>query len=166
MKKNKKGFTLAELLIVVAIIAVLVAISIPIFTSQLKKARVAVNQANARAGEAAAYAAYLEDPSYDIIAYDIRSGRVAKSKSTSTDIAGELNISAYNSNANVVSNDNDISSWNVNTALTENTAYKFGDYYFYRYIYTFNDDGSIKQIQANDNYKKEATDPYGLGSRH
>ena len=83
MKQNKKGFTLAELLIVVAIIAVLVAISMPIFTAQLRKARVAVNQANARAGEAAAYAAYLEDPSYDIIAYDIRSGRVKKSKSTS-----------------------------------------------------------------------------------
>ena len=30
MKENKKGFTLAELLIVVAIIAVLVAISIPL----------------------------------------------------------------------------------------------------------------------------------------
>ncbi|MFR7953894.1 MAG: type IV pilin protein [Ruminococcus sp.] len=39
-KENKKGFTLAELLIVVAIIAVLVAISIPIFNSQLEKSRV------------------------------------------------------------------------------------------------------------------------------
>ena len=38
MKKKRKGFTLAELLIVVAIIAVLVAIGIPIFTSQLEKA--------------------------------------------------------------------------------------------------------------------------------
>ena len=33
MNKNKKGFTLAELLLVVAIIGVLVAISIPIFTT-------------------------------------------------------------------------------------------------------------------------------------
>ena len=39
MKKKRKGFTLAELLIVVAIIAVLVAIGIPIFTSQLEKSR-------------------------------------------------------------------------------------------------------------------------------
>ena len=38
MNKNKnKGFTLAELLIVVAIIGVLVAISIPIFSKQLEK---------------------------------------------------------------------------------------------------------------------------------
>lgn len=49
MKKSSKGFTLAELLIVVTIIAVLVAISIPVFTSQLHKARVAADWANVRA---------------------------------------------------------------------------------------------------------------------
>lgn len=48
LTKNKKGFTLAELLIVVAIIGVLVAISIPIFTSQLEKSREAVDMANLR----------------------------------------------------------------------------------------------------------------------
>ena len=60
-KSGKKGFTLAELLIVVAIIGVLVGISIPIFTTQLQKSRVATNQANARAAKAAAVAAYLND---------------------------------------------------------------------------------------------------------
>ena len=47
-KSKNKGFTLAELLIVVAIIGVLVAISIPIFTSQLEKAREATDAANIR----------------------------------------------------------------------------------------------------------------------
>ena len=47
--RNRKGFTLAELLIVVAIIAVLVAISIPIFTGQMEKAREAADAANIRA---------------------------------------------------------------------------------------------------------------------
>ena len=46
--KRNKGFTLAELLIVVAIIAVLVAISIPIFKNQLEKARRAVDLQTAR----------------------------------------------------------------------------------------------------------------------
>ncbi|MGN0362690.1 MAG: type IV pilin protein [Bilifractor sp.] len=61
LKKNKKGFTLAELLIVVAIIGVLVAISIPIFTAQLEKAREATDLANLRAAKAAAVSAYLSD---------------------------------------------------------------------------------------------------------
>lgn len=46
--KNRKGFTLAELLIVVAIIGVLVAVSIPIFSKQLEKARDATTLANLR----------------------------------------------------------------------------------------------------------------------
>lgn len=59
MKKNNKGFTLAELLIVVAIIAVLVAIAIPVFTSQLEKSREATDLANVRSAYAEQMAAYL-----------------------------------------------------------------------------------------------------------
>lgn len=47
-KEKQGGFTLAELLIVVAIIAVLVAIAIPVFTSQLEKARLAVDHSAMR----------------------------------------------------------------------------------------------------------------------
>lgn len=59
--KNKKGFTLAELLIVVAIIAVLVAISVPIFNSQLEKSREATDMANVRAAYAEVSAAVLDE---------------------------------------------------------------------------------------------------------
>ncbi len=61
MKKNNKGFTLAELLIVVAIIAVLVAIAIPVFTSQLEKSREATDLSNIRSAYAEAVAEYLSN---------------------------------------------------------------------------------------------------------
>jgi prepilin-type N-terminal cleavage/methylation domain-containing protein len=47
-RRMKKGFTLAELLIVVAIIAVLVAIAVPVFRGSLAKAEEAVCMANRR----------------------------------------------------------------------------------------------------------------------
>ena len=59
MKKNNKGFTLAELLIVVAIIAVLTAIAIPVFTTQLEKSREATDMSNIRAAYAEVMAGYL-----------------------------------------------------------------------------------------------------------
>lgn len=58
---NKKGFTLAELLIVVAIIAVLVAVSVPVFNGKLEKSREAADVANMRAAKAAAAAKYLDE---------------------------------------------------------------------------------------------------------
>ena len=58
---RKKGFTLAELLIVVAIIGVLVAVSVPIFTAQRSKAVDAVNKANIRAAKSMALAAFYDD---------------------------------------------------------------------------------------------------------
>lgn len=61
MKISRKGFTLAELLIVVAIIAVLVAVAIPVFGSQLEKSREA-DLANVRA----AYAKVLTEANMGI----------------------------------------------------------------------------------------------------
>mgnify|MGYP004573702837 CR=1 FL=1 len=56
---NGKGFTLAELLIVVAIIAVLVAIAIPVFTKQLHNAKATTDMANLRAYYAELQADFL-----------------------------------------------------------------------------------------------------------
>ena len=60
-KNNNKGFTLMEMLIVVAIIAVLVAIAIPVFTNQLEKAREATDEANIRSAYAEIMATALTD---------------------------------------------------------------------------------------------------------
>ena len=88
IRGNKKGFTLAELLVVVAIVGILVAISIPVFTSQLAKARKATNQANMRAAKAAAVAQYLIDNEdgkeavyYD---YDLEKGIATKGTADSS----------------------------------------------------------------------------------
>ena len=62
-KNNNKGFTLAELLIVVAIIAVLVAIAIPVFTSQLEKSRESTDIANVRSAYAEVVTKHLSGES-------------------------------------------------------------------------------------------------------
>ncbi len=82
MKRNNKGFTLAELLIVVAIVAVLVSISIPLFNGKLKKTKLATNQANIRAAKAAAYAEYLTNPACKGVGnqnflYDVKQGTIS-----------------------------------------------------------------------------------------
>lgn len=80
MKKNNKGFTLAELLIVVAIIAVLVAIAIPVFTTQLEKSREATDLSNVRSAYAEAVAEYL--------ANGATASTVAKVTSTQQKVSG------------------------------------------------------------------------------
>lgn len=58
--KSQKGFTLMEMLIVVAIIAILVAIAVPTFNASLTKAQQATDEANLRSAKAVAAATYLD----------------------------------------------------------------------------------------------------------
>lgn len=88
-KMNKKGFTLAELLIVVAIIAVLVAISIPIFSAQLEKAKEATDMANIRSAYAEVIANYLGDSTQGYeISVDLKSDTNNYESDKSAEIAG------------------------------------------------------------------------------
>ena len=64
-QKKNRGFTLAELLIVVAVVGILVAISIPVFTSQLHKSKVATDEANLRSYYSVLMADYQATGKYD-----------------------------------------------------------------------------------------------------
>ena len=69
--KNKRGFTLMEMLIVVAVIAILVAVAIPVYNAQMHKARVATDWANLRAYYAEIQADYLTTGEYNAKVPDI-----------------------------------------------------------------------------------------------
>lgn len=83
-----KGFTLAELLIVVAIIAILVAISLPLFSSQIAKANLQADQTHVSAAKASAVAEYLDTNSHDTITYYFDAGIAMANKDNSEGIAG------------------------------------------------------------------------------
>lgn len=70
MKRNR-GFTLMEMLIVVAIIAVLAAVAIPVFNGSLHKAKVAADMANVRAYYAELQTQYITTGKYIDIGNDL-----------------------------------------------------------------------------------------------
>lgn len=59
--KKQGGFTLIEMLIVVAIIAILIAVSIPLISNALEKTKHATDLANERAAKAELMIQYLAD---------------------------------------------------------------------------------------------------------
>lgn len=59
--EKKKAFTLIELIIVIAIIAILVAVAIPKYSQSRKKAQITAHNANVQMLKTAGEAALLED---------------------------------------------------------------------------------------------------------
>ena len=53
LKNKKKGFTLLELLVVLAILAILIAIAVPVYKGQKEKAAITAHNANVRVLETA-----------------------------------------------------------------------------------------------------------------
>lgn len=133
IRGNKKGFTLAELLVVVAIVGILVAISIPVFTAQLSKARKATNLANLRAAKAAAVAEYLTSESEGTknYNYDIATGKATVTDNKVATTERKLDDSDTSSGTAVDGSDK-YTKFSVTVTTTtdgtgDNTVLVFGD---------------------------------------
>lgn len=134
--KNKKGFTLMEMLIVVAIIAILIAIAIPTFASSLNKARVATDEANIRSGYASVMTDVLTDENYSVeggtavtATYKLnKDGSVTKIADTVTDSADPYTTVGKNDTATKVAGV-DVAPWEKGKGVT--------------YVYDYSD-GSIE----------------------
>lgn len=69
--KKQGGFTLIEMLIVVAIIAILVAVSIPLVANALEKAKEATDAANERAAKGEVMVTYMSHTIDDTVVFDV-----------------------------------------------------------------------------------------------
>lgn len=77
--KKQGGFTLIEMLIVVAIIAILIAVSIPLVSNSMEKTQKATDAANERAAKAEITLMYLTDTGFateKVYAYDAIDGKL------------------------------------------------------------------------------------------
>ena len=132
--KNKKGFTLMEMLIVVAIIAILIAIAIPTFASSLNKARVATDEANIRSGYASVMTDVLTDENYSVeggtavtATYKLnKDGSVTKITDKVTDAADPYTTVGKNDNAETAVAGNKVGKWDKGVGVTYTYDYSTG----------------------------------------
>ena len=87
--KKQEGFTLIEMLIVVAIIAILVAVSIPLINNALDRAKHATDAANERSAKAEILIQYMSDGGMEITPdtaywYDAAKGSLVKKADSAT----------------------------------------------------------------------------------
>jgi len=113
IKKGEEGFTLVELLIVVAIIAILAAIAIPQFTKYRKRAWLTEIHSDLKNAYTAAQAYLTDDPDATIDSIDkLKSGGYQPSENISLE-SGTMTLSAgsiiLQSNAQISDNNAEIS---------------------------------------------------------
>lgn len=147
--RHTTGFTLAELLIVVALVVILVAIAIPVFAGATEDAEEAVCAANRRSVKAAYATAYLLNPSQDRQALFDRCLEEVKSQNNgilcpeggvyTATFAREDTINVICS-VHGVSQDDEMYQW---VAITFDGS-KWNDYFSYK------DDQTIRSQYAQD----------------
>ncbi len=93
--REDKGFTLAELLIVVAIIAVLAAIAIPVFTTQLEKAREGTDLSNIRSAYAEAAMCVVNGTTTSPGNSAVASGAITPADTNSDGIIDKVTIAGF-----------------------------------------------------------------------
>ena len=144
-KNNRKGFTLAELLIVVAIIAVLVAVAIPIFTAQLEKSRDTTSVANIRSSYAMAQASYLSEVASNKDVTITKTGnKITSIAVANVHLSGvQSGWSGTGADSTIASLPKDVTNWS--TALTDAIGGAAGEYTL---TYSYADDGTITVAAA------------------
>ena len=136
-KINKKGFTLAELLIVVAIIAILIAVALPIFTDSLDNAKLTVEDANVRAIKSIAIAEILSNPEGHSLAKDTDGWVVMATIDANNKISDYIMISPGSYTAFVseaIDPSRNKSDWRIISDFTAVEKYASGDILVYLFL--------------------------------